>query len=83
VLVLAAACVVLAGCAQPGYDARRIQRQLRDAGLTAEQARCVTEGLETEFEPRLLASHSDPTPEDLARTREVLARCRVSVTPPP
>jgi hypothetical protein len=69
---------VLGACAQPGYDAPKIQSELRRAGLTKEQAACVTDGLESTFDVRQLASRSDPTDKEQEKTRAVLAQCGVN-----
>jgi hypothetical protein len=80
---LAAALLMLGGCAQSGYDASRIRSELRRAGFTDEQARCVTDGFENEdeFNLRQLASYSDPTAKEQAKTNLLLARCGVSPRP--
>jgi hypothetical protein len=76
-IVVLAGATVLGGCAQPGYDARKIQRELQRAGVPADQARCVTEGLERTFDVRQLASRSEPTAPEQQKTRALLAQCEV------
>ena len=80
---LAAALPVLGGCAQPGYDAQKLQSELRRTGLTAQQAKCVTDGLENKFDVRQLGSRSDPTAKEQEKTRALLAQCGVKPTAPP
>lgn len=69
--------VALAGCAQSGYDASKLQKELRHADLTPEQARCVTNGMEQSFDILRLGSHSAPTADEEAETRNILIRCGV------
>jgi hypothetical protein len=83
--VTAAALVLCAtaACAQPGYDASKLDRQLRDAGATDEQARCVTAGLENSFDLGQLASRTNPTAKERETTRVLLDRCGVRLRPQP
>ena len=75
--------IALAACAQPGYDPSRIQRELRQAGVSADKARCVTDRFESEF-PDLnqLGSHSQPTADEHARADAILQACGVIPKPP-
>jgi outer membrane murein-binding lipoprotein Lpp len=75
---LASITVTLAGCAQPGYDAAKIERQLVQAGATPVQARCVLSGLDNTFDVNQLASHSDPTAKESATTRALLQKCGIT-----
>jgi hypothetical protein len=70
--------VMLGGCAQSGYDTRRLERELERAGVPAAQAQCVTAGLERTFDVQQLGSHSEPTERERQRTRELLAQCGVN-----
>jgi hypothetical protein len=69
------------GCAQSGYDARKLERRLQDAGLEADQAACVTDGLESDLVVRDLGSHTAPSAQEIAKTRAIVDRC--TATPPP
>jgi hypothetical protein len=71
--------VFLVSCASTGYDPARVQSELRQAGLTNEQARCVTNEMEKEFDPRVLSTYSDPTAPELAKARSLVARCGVNL----
>ena len=79
-LIAAAALVAiaLAGCSQPGYDAGKLQRELRRAGLTEDQAKCVTDGMKNSFDTNQLASLSDPTQKEVAKTRTILQGCGIT-----
>jgi hypothetical protein len=82
ILALATASPVLGGCAQSGYDTRRLERELERAGIPTTQAQCVTAGLERTFDVQQLGSHSDPTERERQRTRDVLAQCGVNKPSP-
>ena len=82
VLVAALACIALGACAQSGYDASKLQSELRHAGATDAQARCVTDALENTFDPNRLGAHSEPTLAELMRTHDVLTKCGIRTTPP-
>ena len=85
------AALALGGCATPGYNPSRLQSQLVEAGTTAAQARCVTNGLSDQFAETQLGSHSeprtdpDPTKDEFRLTRDILKRCKVTLPlqPPP
>jgi hypothetical protein len=79
VIGCAAGALALAGCATPGYNASRLQSQLVRAGTTVEEARCVTNGLADTFDENQLGSHSAPTSTELAKTRAILATCKVKL----
>jgi hypothetical protein len=49
------------------------------AGTTVEEARCVTNGLTDTFDENQLGSHSAPTSTELAKTRAILATCKVKL----
>ncbi len=68
---------LLGGCAQSGYDASKLQRELEHAHLTPEQSRCVTDGLEQTVDIAQLGSHSRPTATEEATARDILGRCGV------
>jgi hypothetical protein len=79
-----AAVLVFAACAEPGYDAQKMQTELRRAGVPADHARCITDRIENEF-PDLnqLGSHSDPTPDEQARADAIVHACGVTTTTRP
>ena len=79
--VVAAGVAAFGGCASPGYSASKLQRELTEAGLTAEQAKCVTDGMEEKLNLDQLASYSEPTAQEFAKTREILLRCKVTLPP--
>jgi hypothetical protein len=76
-----AAAALVAGCAQTGYNASKLQTELERAGATPTQARCVTNALENTFAPNLLGSHADPDAPELATARALLAKCGVKSQP--
>ena len=78
-LLVAIAVVAAGACASSGYDAGKLQSELRKAGLTATQAACVTNAMEDNFDVNQLASHSDPTAQEDAETRSILAKCGVKL----
>jgi hypothetical protein len=80
-VAVAVAAVALAACAQPGYSASKLQRELRRAGVSPQQAQCVTDAMENTFDPLKLGSHAEPSADDLARVRALLNKCGVK-TPP-
>jgi len=69
----------LAACAAPGYNPPRLQSQLEQAGATATQARCVTEGLSEKFDEKQLGSHSAPSLHEYEVTRDILQQCKVTL----
>jgi hypothetical protein len=73
--------VTAAGCAQPGYNARKLESQLVDAGATREQAHCVTRALENTFDQSQMGSRTDPTAKEEATTRALLERCDIALKP--
>lgn len=77
--LLVAAVVAGSACASSGYDAGKLQSELRRAGLTSTQAECVTNAMENTFDVNQLASHSDPTAQEDAETRAILAKCGVKL----
>jgi hypothetical protein len=79
-LVAAGLGVALAGCANPGYDRADTRRELRESGLTDEQAQCIARGLERRVGIRALNSHRSPTETELERAVEVFQDCGVDVT---
>jgi len=81
VFLAAIACITLGACAQSGYDANKLQSELRHAGATEAQARCVTDGLENTFHPNRLGAHSEPTLKELTRTQALLTKCGIRTTP--
>jgi hypothetical protein len=78
----ALAVAVIAGCAQPGYDASKLRHELRQAGVPAEKARCVTDRFEDTFDTNQLGSHSDPSPAERTTVDAILHTCGVNVRPP-
>jgi len=81
VFLAALVCVALGACGESGYDARKLQSELRRAGVTAAQARCVTDALANRFDANRLGAHSEPTLLELKRTRAVLTKCGIRTTP--
>jgi len=79
---------VLSGCAQPGFNAQKLQRQLVQAGATPEQAQCVTSGLQDGHVPLVgfdlneLASHSEPTDQESVSMHALLHLCEVKPSRP-
>ena len=70
----------------PATTRPRLQSQLEQAGATATQARCVTEGLSAKFDEKQLGSHSAPTARtSYDVTRDILQQCKVTLplNPPP
>ena len=78
IAIAAVAAVALAGCSQPGYDAGKLQRELRHAGLSADEAKCVTDGMKNSFDTNQLASLSEPTQKEVEKTRTILQGCGVT-----
>jgi hypothetical protein len=74
--------VALSACAASGYSASKVQRELQRAGLTAEQAQCVTTALENNIDPNKLGSYSDPNPTEVAVAQRALRKCGVKKTLP-
>jgi hypothetical protein len=72
VLVAAVTC---AGCAQSGYDPNKLQRELVRAGLTQDQAECVTDRMQGTFDINQLGSHSEPTQKELDTTHQIIEGC--------
>ena len=68
------------GCANPDYDSDSTQGDLVHAGLTDEQARCVTNGLERAFNDRRLDTHAEPTETEFQDALVVLEECGVDVS---
>jgi hypothetical protein len=68
-----------AACANPSYDDASAREKLVAAGLTEQQARCVTRGLDKKI-GRRLAAHAKPTQKERAKTDAVLKACNVDVT---
>jgi hypothetical protein len=78
-LVVAVAVVTAGACASSGYNAGKLQSELRQAGLTPTQAKCVTDAMGNEFDVSQLGSHTDPTGPEDAETRAILAKCGVKL----
>jgi hypothetical protein len=76
--VIALLAVGLVSCSQPGYDGGKLQSELRRAGLTEQQAKCVTDGMKNSFDTNQLASLSDPTQKQVDKTRLILKGCGVT-----
>jgi hypothetical protein len=68
-------------CANPTYDDTSAREKLVAAGLSDQQARCVTRGLDKKVGRRLVA-HAKPTHEEREKTAAVLTACGVDVTRP-
>ena len=79
-LVVVLASLLAFGCANPGYDTDATQDDLVRAGLTAEQARCVTRGLEGSIGSRRLDTNAVPDETEFQAALEVLADCNVDVS---
>ena len=69
--------VALGACAQPGYSATKLQRELVKAGVSPQQAQCVTARFDQHFDLNSLGSHSDPAPGDDQLATELLKQCGV------
>jgi hypothetical protein len=78
-LLLVGAVGLGSACASSGYDAGKLQSELRRAGLTQTEATCVTDAMENNFDVNQLASHSDPTADQDATMRDILAKCGVKL----
>ena len=78
----ALAAFVVAGCAQPGYSATKLERELEKAGARPEQAHCVTSKLEDTFDVNQLASHSEPSSHESELTRAILQKCGITKLQP-
>jgi hypothetical protein len=76
VLLLGAA----TACANPSYDDSSAHDMLVTAGLTEQQAHCVTRGLDSRIGIRRLDAHATPTDTEREKTNEVLEQCGVDVT---
>jgi hypothetical protein len=72
--------LLLFGCANPGYGSNKTRDNLEQAGLTDEQARCVTRGLEKKISIKRLETHAVPTETEFQEALEVLDACGVSVS---
>jgi hypothetical protein len=79
VVLIVVGVLLLASCASPGYNPPRVQSELRRAGLTDAQARCVTNAMEKAFDGRELSTYSDPTAQEFATTRVLLTKCGVKL----
>jgi hypothetical protein len=80
-IVGAVALIVLgAACANPDYDADAKRAELVAAGLTEQQARCVTNGLAREIRARRLDAHSPATETEHAKTAAILDECHVGAS---
>ena len=77
IVMAVAAAALLASCASPGYNARKLEKQLVDAGLSTTQATCVTNALENTYDQGQLGSRSEPTLRELQKTRTLLFACDV------
>ena len=49
------------------------------AGATPAQARCVTRALSDTYTERQLGSYSEPRPKEVAKVRQILERCAVTL----
>jgi hypothetical protein len=72
--------LLLVGCANPGYGSGTTRDNLTQAGLTDEQAGCVTRGLETKIGIKRLETHAAATETEFQKAREVLDACKVPVS---
>ena len=82
-VALVGGALALGACAQPGYSASKLQRELVRAGVSEEQAKCVTAKFEEHFDLNSLASHSDPAPGDDQLATQLLRECGVKNLNPP
>ncbi len=80
-IVACAVAFAATACAQPGYDAGKLRRELVKAGATPQQAQCVTDGLENGFDLHQLGSHTEPTSKDLAKARALIVKCGIKLPP--
>lgn len=72
--------LLLFGCANPGYGSDKTRDNLEQSGLTAEQAGCVTRGLEKKIGIKRLETHAAPTETEFQEALEVLDDCNVPVS---
>jgi hypothetical protein len=72
--------LLLFGCANPGYGSSTTRDNLTQAGLTDEQAGCVTRGLEDKIGIKRLETHATPTETEFQDAREVLDACKLPVS---
>lgn len=72
--------LLLFGCANPGYGSSTTRDNLTQAGLTDEQAGCVTRGLETKIGIKRLETHAAATETEFEEAREVLDACKVAIS---
>lgn len=72
--------LLLFGCANPGYGSSTTRDNLTQAGLTDEQASCVTRGLETKIGIKRLETHAAATETEFEEAREVLDACKVAIS---
>ena len=79
-VIVAIGALLLFGCANPGYGSDSTRNHLEQAGLTDEQARCVTRGLEKKIGIKRLESHAEPTETEFQEALEVLDACNVPVS---
>jgi hypothetical protein len=77
-VIVVALAASLSACAQPGYSARKLERQLVSAGLSDAEARCVTRTLENTYDEGQLGSRSEPTQREFDKTRSILVEtCKI------
>lgn len=82
-LALGFGALLLASCAQPGYDPSALQRKLVKTGVTQQQAKCITDGLDAAFpDPNELVTRSAPTVQEEQTTAAIIKKCGVRVSSP-
>ena len=79
-VTVALGALLLFGCANPGYGSASTRTNLEHAGLTDEQAGCVTRGLETKIGIKRLETHAAATETEFQEAREVLDACKVAIS---
>jgi hypothetical protein len=80
-VTVAIGALLLVGCANSGYGSDSTRANLERAGLTEEQARCVTRGLEQKIGIKRMETHAEPTGTEFQRALDVLDACNVAVSP--
>jgi hypothetical protein len=77
----AVALVVLgAACANPDYDPDAKRAELVAAGLTEQQARCVTNSMARVIVPDRLDAHAPATETEHEKMAAILEACQVDVS---
>jgi hypothetical protein len=78
--VAVAFAVLGSACANPDYDPNAKRAELVAAGLTEQQARCVTSSMAREIGIRRLDAHAPATKSEHANMAAILDECHVDVS---